>query len=61
VKDVNDLSRVIREGCWFVACVVAAVAFSHFAEDKYNQTAFVTACFYALTGVVRLGLWARRR
>jgi hypothetical protein len=59
---MNDLSGFLREAGWLLGCFAGAIAFEHFvSEDKYNQTPFVTLCFYVLTGSVRLGLWAWRR
>jgi hypothetical protein len=60
VRETKDFSGVWREGTWLLGCVGAALALSHFVEDKGDQTAFVSAVLYVLSGGIRLGARALR-
>lgn len=55
MRDVNDFSGVLREGCWIVGCVALATAFCYLApEEGYSPVWFFSVCLYLLTGVARI-------
>ena len=56
MRESRDFSRVLREAAWIGGCLVVAILFSTFTEDKGNQTPIVTI-FYVLSGGVRLLVW----
>jgi hypothetical protein len=54
MRDINDFSGVLREGCWITACVALATAFCYFApEYGYDPVVFFSLCLYALSWVAR--------
>jgi len=61
MRDPADFSSVLREAAWLSGCAVTAIAVSEFVEDKGNQTPFVAAVFYLLSGVVRNPSMAQSR
>ena len=57
MRELTDFSRVLGEAAWFGGCLVAAILFAKFTEDKGNQTPVVTIFFYLLSGGVRFLFW----
>jgi hypothetical protein len=53
MRDMNDFSGVLREGCWIAGSVVLATAFCYFAPEYGYSPLFFSLCFYALSWVAR--------
>ena len=60
MRDINDFSGLLREGCWIAGCIVLATAFCYMAPDT-GTVCFFSVCLYLLSGVARLAFAALRR
>jgi hypothetical protein len=62
MREMSDLSGVLREGSWIAGCIAAATAFCYFApEYGYSPVPFFSVSFYLLTALLRLAVRAFRR
>ena len=61
MREMNDQSGVLREGCWIAGCIAAAAAMPYLGEDVHNAVPFFSVSFYLLTGLLRLTVRAFRR
>jgi hypothetical protein len=54
MRDINDFSGVVGEGCWIGGCVALAIALCYTApEYGCSPVPFFSLCFYILSGVAR--------